>query len=45
MKKFYNSPAVLIKEYEISEDIAVITTSGKDNEVDDGFVDFGDMNG
>ena len=40
MKKFYNTPAVLIKEYEISE---IITTSniapGDFDNNDDGFAD------
>ncbi len=44
MKKFYNTPAVLIKEYEISEIISTSTILGdgfdnNDGQVDDGFED------
>ena len=41
MKKFYNTPAVLIKGYEVSEEIttsAIIADGGLDNK-DDGFED------
>ena len=40
MKKFYNTPAVLIKEYELSETITTsnIAPGGFDNN-DDGFED------
>ena len=40
MKKFYNTPAVLIKEYEISETITTSNIAGGDlDNRDDGFED------
>ena len=39
MKKFYNTPAVLIKEYEISENFAIMSVGGDDGSVDDGLWD------